>query len=941
MSQLHLHQRWLSEPEPELGLGSVTAFDDRMITVRFAATGESRTYTREQAPLRRVRLHTGDRITTRSGDRLTITEVGERGGLLHYRTEAGEICESELSDTLAAGRPDERLRRGVVDEPASFELRVAALAHQHRRRQSPLRGLVGGRIDLLPHQLHLSAEIAGRLAPRVLLADEVGLGKTIEACLILHRLLQTGRARRALILVPEPLLHQWFVELLRRFNLWFHLFDESRCAAIEANDPDANPFLDDQLVLCGTAWLAASERRSQQALAAGWDIVVVDEAHHLGWSPTAASPEYTLVEALALRTPSLLLLTATPEQLGQASHFARLRLLDPDRYADLDTFMHEADHYRAVAGLAGKLLARQSSSPGELTLLAKVLKADAATLSGRLARVEGGDTAAGEELLRELIDQHGPGRVMFRNTRAAIPGFPPRRVHLLPLEVSNSHDALMQRLAEEFSADTGNDADFDPEFADDPRVAWLADFLRKNPDEKVLLLCRTEAKVLALDAALRRHVNVCVALFHEGLPLVQRDRNAAWFAEEDGARLLLCSEIGGEGRNFQFAHHLVLFDLPSDPELLEQRIGRLDRIGQRADIHLHVPFVPGSPQAVLARWHHDGLNALSRSLRGGRELHERFGARVRDLAQDFHETRAEADLAALLAETRGAADALADQLEQGRDRLLELNSFRPAPAAQLIASIRQQDADRALEEFLVAVFDQHGIAAEEIWPRTYRLGSAGVFADAFPGLPAEGLTVTADRARALAREDVQFLTWDHPLVTAALDLLLGGEVGSSSAVHWPDARVRELYLEVVFVLECIAPPELHADRFLPPIPVRVLVDYTGAKAKSVAVPARLKPTDLHALFDLPGLRDQVLPQQLRRATELAEAQTPSLIARATETMRAQLSNELARLRALQRVNPNVRPEEITALAAQQAELAEQLRGARLRLDSVRLIRRSP
>lgn len=475
--------------------------------------------------------------------------------------------------------------------------------------------------------------------------------------------------------------------------------------------------------------------------------------------------------------------------------------------------------------------------------MAKVLKADASALSARLARVAGSDTAAGEELLRELIDQHGPGRVMFRNTRAAIPGFPPRRVHLLPLTALDSEDELLQRLAEELSADTGNESDIDPEFADDPRVAWLVDFLRRNPDEKVLLLCRTEAKVLALDAALRQHMNVRVALFHEGLPLVQRDRNAAWFAEEDGARLLLCSEIGGKGRNFQFAHHLVLFDLPADPVLLEQRIGRLDRIGQRTDIHLHVPFVVGSPQAVLARWHHEGLNALARSLRGGRELHERFGARVRDLAQDFHETQAEPELTALLAETRRAADALAEQLEQGRDRLLELNSFRPAPAAQLVASIRQQDADRALEEFLVAVFDRHGIGVEEVWPRTYRLGSAGVFADAFPGLPAEGLTVTADRARALAREEVQFLTWDHPLVTAALDLLLGGEVGSSSAGHWPDARVRGLYLEAVFVLECIAPPELHADRFLPPTPMRVLVDHTGAEAKGVAIPSRLKPTD--------------------------------------------------------------------------------------------------
>ena len=123
-----------------------------------------------------------------------------------------------------------------------------------------------------------------RLAPRVLLADEVGLGKTIEACLILHRLILTGRAQRVLILVPESLVHQWFVELLRRFNLWFHIFDEERCEAIEAANPNMNPFLDDQLVLASIKLFSGNEKRIQQAIAAGWDVLVVDEAHHLGWS---------------------------------------------------------------------------------------------------------------------------------------------------------------------------------------------------------------------------------------------------------------------------------------------------------------------------------------------------------------------------------------------------------------------------------------------------------------------------------------------------------------------------------------------------------------------------------------------------------------------------------------------------------------------------------
>ena len=104
---------------------------------------------------------------------------------------------------------------------------------------------------MIPHQISVAEEVANRLAPRALLADEVGLGKTIEACLILQRLHRVGRAERVLVLVPEPLVHQWFVELLRRFNLKFAIYDEQRCAAIEQGGmgedeedetpPDAEP----------------------------------------------------------------------------------------------------------------------------------------------------------------------------------------------------------------------------------------------------------------------------------------------------------------------------------------------------------------------------------------------------------------------------------------------------------------------------------------------------------------------------------------------------------------------------------------------------------------------------------------------------------------------------------------------------------------------------
>lgn len=939
-------QRWISVSEPELGLGEVRSVGSRTVTLHFPATRESRQYVASaDAPLRRAAFRAGDTIRTKAHGDAVVDAVIERDGLLVYRVGAREISETTLSDTLSFSSPTTRLFAGQFDGSHVFALRVAALAHQHEQRKSAVRGFTGGRIDLLPHQLGIASEVTGRLLPRVLLADEVGLGKTIEACLILHRLLLTGRAQRVLVVVPETLVHQWFLELLRRFNLWFHIFNEARCAAIEENSPAANPFLDDQLLICELSLFTENDGRLEQALAAGWDMVVVDEAHHLGWAPEAASAEYNTVEQLGRASQGLLLLTATPEQLGVPSHFARLRLLDPDRFHDLEQFTRESADYQHVARLATRLRDGVALTSTECRDLAVVLGEEPIALA---AALDAGGDGARRERIERLLDQHGTGRVMFRNTRATIAGFPVRVAHLHPLTVSgsNRHKAL----ADEWAADleAGPDAHARMSLEHDPRIEWLVGLLQDLAPAKVLLICRTQRKALAVEAALRYRTTVPMAAFHEGLTLIQRDRGAAWFADPDGARLLVCSEIGSEGRNFQFAHHLVLFDLPLDPALLEQRLGRLDRIGQREEIRVHVPFVEGSHLEILTRWYHLGLNAFEVHLPGARELLERFEPRLRDLTHRAHRDRKTLapEMARFIADVRAARQDVAARLEEGRDRLLEWNSLRPAQAARIIDDIVTQDDDRTLDNFMLAVFDLYFIEVEELSPRTYRLGSAGVLVDEFPGLKADGLTLTRERAHALRREDLQFLTWDHPLATGALDLLLGSEKGNCSFARWADPVVSTLYLDVVYVLECLAPPPMHLDRFLPPTPVRVVVDHAGRDAtdlvtSATALATQTKATGGQALLSRADIRETVLPRLLDRTRQRADEQIPLLLAAARTEMHRQLDHEIERLRALQQVNRTVRDDEIEALRTQRQALDAYLDEARLRVDAVRLIHRGP
>ena len=245
-------QRWISEMQPELGLGLIIAAGTQRVQVIFPASEQTLTYAARSAPLRRVEFSAGDTVRNQADEAMLVADVREDAGrLIYIDAEGKELPESELSDKISFQKPEARLLAGHVDDPRTWKLRQAARRYKHEARSRKVRGLVGGRISLIPHQLYIANEVASRFAPRVLLADEVGLGKTIEACLILHRLNQSGRANRILILVPDALINQWFIELYRRFQMSFAIFDEERALAIESGEDSGNPFFDDQL---GDLW---------------------------------------------------------------------------------------------------------------------------------------------------------------------------------------------------------------------------------------------------------------------------------------------------------------------------------------------------------------------------------------------------------------------------------------------------------------------------------------------------------------------------------------------------------------------------------------------------------------------------------------------------------------------------------------------------------------
>ncbi len=738
--------------------------------------------------------------------------------------------------------------------------------------------------------------------------------------------------------MPESLIHQWFVEVLRKFNLWFHIFDEERCASLDASAPDGNPFLDDQLIICSIEFLSASKKRSQQAIDANWDMLVVDEAHHLEWSVNEVSREYKIVELLSKAAKGLLLLTATPEQLGVESHFARLRLLDPNRYANYNNFINESEGNKEIAALVEKLSSNKLVTLKDKKLLENIFSKE------KIATLNLKDENTKQNLIEDLLDQHGPGRVLFRNTRLAMSGFPKRIAHLIPIEAEKNHSLWVERASHEFLWDLKDTTKTEPQFwfNKDPHVNWVLKKMEEIYPSKILLICNSKEKVLALQTALNKTIYSNVGVFHEDLTLVQRDKNAAWFAEHDSAQILLCSEIGSEGRNFQFAHHLILFDVPFQPELLEQRIGRLDRIGQKNDINIHIPYLIDSPQSLLVRWYHEGLNAFNSNLEGGNIISKLFTERLLNICSLPSYEEATSTLENLISETRNFQNGLKKNLAEGRDKLLEMNSFRPKVAKKLIEQIKAEDNDPTLEVFLTKVFPHFDVEMEDLAPRTYLLHPASFNAEIFPAIPLEGIQVTFNRKRAISRDDVSFLSWDHPMVTGAIDLVKSGSLGSASFGVIQGSGKPALLLEMVFVLETSGQESIDIDRFLPHTPLRIVVDHLGKEVTNnfpiEMLNKSITAANIDSLLENDTFVETILPNMIAKGTALAKKLGEKEIAKGTQRMNLKLDHEIERLTALQKKNKHIRKDEIETARAERAALATIIKKARIRLDALQLIR---
>ena len=448
----------------------------------------------------------------------------------------------------------------------------------------------------LDHQIRTVKVVLRRLRGRALLCDEVGLGKTVEAGLILAELFARGLARSVLVLVPPSLIEQWQGEMRRKFAIELTSHDDP---AFRERGPLAWAETDRVIASIHTA---KREPHRSNILARSWDAVVIDEAHHLRNRNTQAWKF-----AGELRKQYILLLTATPVQNNLEELFNLVTLLEPGLLSTSKRFQK-----RFVDS-------RDKVTPKNIdelhALLAEVMVRNRRSTVGlqftrRWARTES-------------VPPTGPERDLYRDATAFVRdrlrassqptkagakkgGGSLSRMALLTLQMALGSSAQAaagtlrtisqgqgidpagrQRLAE-----LALRAEALPSGAKSDR---LLNLVGEFPDKMVIF-----TQFRATQEMLRRRLTEAghdVAVFHGGLSRMEKE--AAIDRFRGPSRLLLCTEAGSEGRNLQFAHAVCNFDLPWNPMRIEQRIGRLSRIGQTRDVHVFNLVAAGTAEAVV------------------------------------------------------------------------------------------------------------------------------------------------------------------------------------------------------------------------------------------------------------------------------------------------------------------------------------------------------
>ena len=831
-------------------------------------------------------------------DRVSITKTGELGVIIGIRgnfvtvlTGAGPVVVHESGINLAPKTPVELLLDGQLSDGRSYGLRLQSMYLQHAYQYDPKSGLSNARIEPEPYQVFVAHRVANGLFPRMILADEVGLGKTIEAGLVLKELRARKIIDRVLIICPASLQAQWEYELRSKFNEPFTIFDST---AVKFLGKDGgNPWLKRKNIIVSKDF-ARKDANISQIVEAGWDMVVFDEAHHVRRKMVGKKSVkieetklYKLANLLQDRIFGLLLLTATPMQIHPFELYSLIELIDPSLYKNFEEFERYRKDIPHLNNLMKDLLEWETVSKDEKKEkiedinigMSWLEKADFVTIQN----LE--DSTLRQEIITRLISRHPVAQALIRNRKARVGGFMERKARRIPVKLTKEeyniyqdvtnyirfgYDrattdkkrqvgfrmATYQRLltssscalresfenrihklesldapvvkrsavSEEKLEELRDSEDVSRSFDEIEHIALdkaereleiselrkfiqrlgkikdskakclvnniVVKILEKQPEEKILIF----TGFLNTQKFLQENLQVkgyTVAIFNGGMDLEEKERSVRYFREK--AQIMITTEAGGEGRNFQFAHIMVNYDLPWNPMKVEQRIGRLDRHGQTRPVLIYNLYNEGTLEERILNVLEYRIQLFTESVGSMDPILGKIEREIERIVIEHMD-----DLDELMSDFERDIEKEVEQArlkeKLWRDFILDDSSFRKDKANELLErntladynSLRKFISD-ALDFYGGRLMDHHnGGMSLALSPKlAIRVGTdksvtQGVF----------------DPTEAREREDLDFFALDHDLIRLLLTYVRD-KGGVTGARILPDIHLN-LAVEIIY-----------------------------------------------------------------------------------------------------------------------------------------------
>ncbi|MEX2238130.1 MAG: helicase-related protein [Dehalococcoidia bacterium] len=813
-------------------------------------------------------------VVTRVSDNtgVAVYEVGLPGGVSTTVVEAG-IRPAVITDPISV------LRARRFDPARSCNLRLSGTQLLFAHQFDELSSLSNSRVEIKAHQVAVVHRVAGSYPHRFLLADEVGLGKTIEAGLVIKELKARGVASRVLVLAPSGIVSQWQFELKTKFNEIFSHYNRASIAYLTATHPRENVWTLNDNVITSSTFASWDEGRRREIALAGWDLVVIDEAHHArrqwqGESKYTETNLYRLAEMLADpevgRSVGFLLLTATPMQLHPFELYSLIELLDPALFPSFDDF---ESHREELAGLnytVEGVRRWEEFDPDERQEIQESVREWLSDSSNERIEASSGRT----EIIDQLLAKHRLSDVLIRNRKAVIGGFQPRVAAVWPVSMtqqewdayeavteyvrsgyakskvtrnnalgflmvifqklnSSSSFALRQSLSrrieklqrelppnrpelpEDDDLEEGISTDVlanllgvgvqhaeevQEEVAELQRIVGLLDrieldtkarvfldrldeFAESGPSAKVVVFTQFRDTQSYLAERIPGHWDV--NLFHGQLKPEEKDSSIARFRESTRQSLLLTTEAGGEGRNLQFCHNLINYDLPWNPMKIEQRIGRLDRIGQKYPVTIINFSVKGTVEDRVLEVLTNRIRVFEETIGG---LDPILGSVEEDLKKILLMADAEAERALRTLDRQLESRVRQAQEAEKRlaDFIMDTKSFRQDEVRRLLEKKGKLDSS-VLKRFVLGSLNELGvfIQADTEMEGIYDLRLQGRFLEEFPHLARDQVKrrVTFDPAVALDFETIEFLAFGHELVDALIERVVARKYPGRASVR--------------------------------------------------------------------------------------------------------------------------------------------------------------